>query len=181
MKSLLMIAYYFPPEGGAAVYRPLRFVRHLSRLGWRSAVITHGGRSHERYDPGLLESIPPDTDVVRVADGDLWQAVQARRAKRFEQRVQSGIARSALEAAHHRPARSFLRSLVRRTEAWLYYPDPARFWIGPAARAAAERCQAQRPDVLFVTGGPWSSFLVARKVFRLPACPTCSTFATRGR
>ncbi len=171
MKSLAMIAYYFPPEGGAAVYRPLRFVRRLASLGWHSAVVTHGGRRHERYNPGLMESVPPGTDVVRVADGDLWQAVQARRAKRFEQRVEAGIARTALDAAHQRPARSFLRGLVRRAEAWLYYPDPARFWIRPATRATVAVCRRKRPDVLLVTGGPWSSFLVARKASRLTGVP----------
>src|SRR5687768_9418694 len=40
MKSVLMIAYFFPPEGNAGVYRPLRFVRQLSKIGWSTAVVS---------------------------------------------------------------------------------------------------------------------------------------------
>ena len=39
MKSVVMIAYWFPPEGNAAVYRPLRFLRNLQPHGWEGHVI----------------------------------------------------------------------------------------------------------------------------------------------
>ena len=40
MKSVLMIAYGFPPEGNAGVYRPLRFLRESSvvRVAWTGDV-----------------------------------------------------------------------------------------------------------------------------------------------
>jgi glycosyltransferase involved in cell wall biosynthesis len=169
--SLVMIAYYFPPDGSAAVYRPLRFVRHLSRTGWHPIVITQNSGTHSRYDPGLLESVPKETEVVRVADGDIWQAIQARRASRFKRRIAAGTARAELEATHERPARSFLRGIVRRAEAWFYYPDSARAWIRPATRATVMMCRQKHPKVLLVTGGPWSSFLVAHKASQRTGVP----------
>ena len=39
MKSVLMIASWFPPEGNAAVYRPLRSLRNLPAYGWQGRVI----------------------------------------------------------------------------------------------------------------------------------------------
>ena len=53
-------------------------------MGWDPAVITLDGRSSDRYDPGLLESVPKEIEIVRVADRDIWQAIQARRASRFQ-------------------------------------------------------------------------------------------------
>jgi hypothetical protein len=171
MKSLVVIAYYFPPDGGAAVYRPLRFVRHLSEMGWRSTAITRGGGIYDRYDPGLMDAVPKETQVVRVADGDIWQAVQARRAERVEQRIAAGVPRAELAAKHQRPGRAFARSVVRRVEAWAYYPDLARRWIRPATKATVKVCREMRPDVLLVTGGPWSSFLVAHQAYQRTGVP----------
>jgi glycosyltransferase involved in cell wall biosynthesis len=169
--AVVMIAYYFPPDGGAAVYRPLRFVRRLTRMGWHCTVITQTGRSHDRYDPGLLESVPRDVEIVKVADRDIWQAIQARRARRFESRMAAGVARAESQAAHQRPLRAFVRSAVHRAEAWLYYPDPARFWIRPATEATVISCQKKRPKALIATGGPWSSFVVAHNASRRTGVP----------
>jgi len=171
MKSVVMIAYYFPPDGGAAVYRPLRFVRRLSKMGWHSTVITKSDGNHERFDPHLMDAVPTETKVVRVADIDPWRSIQARRAARFEERIKAAETPARLHAAHQRPARSFLRGVVRRAEAWLYYPDLARFWIRPATRAALETCRQHRPDAVLVTGGPWSSFLGAYRIFQRLGIP----------
>ena len=70
MKSVLMIAYYFPPEGSAGAYRPLRFVRHLSKKGWHISVITANPYRYERYDPDLLGLLPSETEIVRVRGHD---------------------------------------------------------------------------------------------------------------
>lgn len=169
--AVVMIAYYFPPDGGAGVYRPLRFVRHLPHLGWHSTVITQTGRAYDRYDPGLLESVSQDVDIVKVADRDIWQAIQARRARRFENRATGGVVQAESDAPYEWPFRAFLRSAVRRAEGWLYYPDTARFWIRPATEAAVNICQKKRPKALIATGGPWSSFVVAHNASRRTGVP----------
>lgn len=40
--SLLLIAWFFPPDGGAGSQRPASFARHLPALGWDIDVITRG-------------------------------------------------------------------------------------------------------------------------------------------
>ena len=70
MKSVIMIAYHFPPEGNAGSYRPLRFVRHLTAQDWQPTVITLKTDFYERYDPSLLSLVPNDVDVIRVANRD---------------------------------------------------------------------------------------------------------------
>ena len=54
VKSVVMIAYNFPPDGSAGVYRPLRFVRHLGSMGWKSTVVAADNKRQGRYDPGLF-------------------------------------------------------------------------------------------------------------------------------
>ena len=81
-----MIAHHFPPEGAAGVHRPLRFVRHLPKIGWRPVVIACEQAAYERYDPGLLGLVPPETEIRRVRAWDPWQALQAARVRRNETR-----------------------------------------------------------------------------------------------
>src|SRR5439155_14037326 len=86
MKSVLMIAYSFPPEGHAGAYRPLRFIRHLGSMGWRGSVISAGGTQFERYDPKLLADVPCDTEVTRVTSRDLWRSIQWKRSQRSQRK-----------------------------------------------------------------------------------------------
>ena len=48
MKSVVMIAYNFPPDGEAGTYRSLRFVRHLPHAGWQPTVIAAQKTRYER-------------------------------------------------------------------------------------------------------------------------------------
>src|SRR3954451_11082928 len=98
MKSVLMIAYWFPPEGNAAVYRPLRFLRNLPSFGWSGRVIASSGAQFERYDQGLLSQVPQGTEIIRAAEGDLWQAIQRRRSARLGKKMNEGAAAAAASA-----------------------------------------------------------------------------------
>lgn len=174
MKSVVMIAYSFPPEGHAGMHRPLRFVRHLTALGWSADVISSEiDRYSSRYDPGLLTMVPSDTKVIRVPRRDPWQAIQGWRGQRIQKRIASAPAETVkrLHAAQYVPVRSFIREVVRTVEAWCYHPDMAMCWIRPAVEAIVQICARKRPDVIWATGGPWSSFIVAQRASRRTGVP----------
>ena len=97
MRSVVMIAYFFPPEGSAGVYRPLRFLRHLPATGWRARVISLDTNFYERYDPDLLALVPSDTKVLRVRGRDPWQTIQAKRAKRNIEKLSSASAETVAQ------------------------------------------------------------------------------------
>src|SRR2546425_10771776 len=91
MQSVILIAYCFPPDGSAGVYRPLRFLRHLPTMGWSTSVIAAdlAPSGWTRYDPALLALVPSETEVVRVRGRDPWQAIQARRAQHMQKKLSS--------------------------------------------------------------------------------------------
>jgi hypothetical protein len=165
MKSVLMIAYYFPPEGNAGAYRPIRFVRHLPSFGWNPRVVTLKTETYERYDPALSRQIPQGVEVIRVANHDPWQALLVKRAKRAQEKLTKGSAEHTARTllAHQKPVRSCMRELVRSLEARLYHPDLAMGWIGGATRAIKRACKTQGSDVIWATAGPVSSFHVAER------------------
>ena len=106
MNSVVMIAYYFPPDGSAGVYRPLRFVRQLPGRGWHPSVVTVNGNGHARYDPQLMELVPEEIEVVRVPHRDIWQAIQAKRTARMRARIDNASPRESARVTEGTPSTS---------------------------------------------------------------------------
>jgi glycosyltransferase involved in cell wall biosynthesis len=173
MKSVLVIAYNFPPDGSAGVYRTLRFVKQLPPHGWLPTVITLESERYDRHDPALLDAIPKEVKVIRVRNKDPWQALQARRAQTMEKCIarSNGETAARIRSAHNMPMRSLLRQLVRTGEAWGYHPDLAMGWIRPAIKAALDICARRSPDVIYATAGPMSSFVVADRLSQKTGIP----------
>ena len=141
LRSVLIIAYHFPPLGGPGVQRTLGFARHLPAEGWRPTVVTSDGRGYWAQDPGLLDRLPTSVDVVRVPEGRVGQGIRAAR------RWLPARARPAIDRA-------------------LFVPDLQVTWAPAAARAALAAARREPPEVVFATGAPWSSLLVGRAVAR---------------
>ncbi len=162
-KSVLMISYFFPPEGNAGVYRPLRFLKELLRKGWCVTVVCCEPYQYERYDSKLLSQVPGDTDIVRVKGQDPWRAFQTWRGARVGHKLAGSSPEEARQvvAGHHASWRSKLRETIRIAEAWVYRPDIAMPWIRPAVAQIREACRRSRPNVIWATIGPLSAGVAA--------------------
>ncbi|HEY7870585.1 MAG TPA: glycosyltransferase [Methylomirabilota bacterium] len=67
MKSVLMVAFHYPPcAGTSGVHRTLSFSRYLPRHGWRPLVLSAHPRAYERRSDGQLGRIPDDAVVRRA-------------------------------------------------------------------------------------------------------------------
>lgn len=69
MRRLLLLAYFFPPIGGAGVQRNAKLARYLPRLGWEMTVVTGPGSPDYRWTPidnTMADEIPPTVEVRRV-------------------------------------------------------------------------------------------------------------------
>ena len=71
MKSLLMIAFHFPPlAGSSGIQRTLRFAKHLPQFGWHPTILTTHERAYERTSHDQLGDIPDGVEVVRAPAWD---------------------------------------------------------------------------------------------------------------
>ena len=69
MTRVLVLAYYFPPIGGAGAQRPAKLVRYLPEHGFESVVVTAPGAAGGQWTPRddeLLRDVPAGTEVLRV-------------------------------------------------------------------------------------------------------------------
>jgi glycosyltransferase involved in cell wall biosynthesis len=63
-----MVAYFFPPIGGAGVQRTLKFVKYLPDCDWKPIIVTPRHSQTRLIDTDLTAEIPPQTRIVRTAD-----------------------------------------------------------------------------------------------------------------
>ena len=66
-RTVLVLAYHFPPIGGAGVQRTVKFVKYLPEFGFWPVVVTTG--SDETWPPRdatLEREIPPGTPIYRT-------------------------------------------------------------------------------------------------------------------
>ncbi len=143
-----MLAYLFPPLGGAGVQRTLKFVRYLEPLGWDATVVTTRSRHYPARDPSLLDEIPASAQVIRTP---------------------------ALPVANWLSLVPYYLGL-KRVAAFFNWPDGGIGWMPFALAAALSRARRDRPDVIYSTSAPYGSHLVALIVARLTGVPWVADF-----
>ena len=65
MKRVLIITYYWPPNGGAGVYRWLKFSKYLPQHGWQPVIYTPENPELTAEDQALLTDIAPEVEVIK--------------------------------------------------------------------------------------------------------------------
>jgi glycosyltransferase involved in cell wall biosynthesis len=150
MKQLrvLIVSYVFPPVGGAGVQRVLKLVKYLPERGVQPTVLTAKDPSVPLQDMSLQRDVPAGLPVVRARTFEpaygakklAWQAAAATHAGSI-----AGLKRRVL-------------TLARK----LLLPDPQLLWLPAAHLAFASQLVGDEPaDVVFISGPPFSQFLLA--------------------
>jgi glycosyltransferase involved in cell wall biosynthesis len=144
---VLVVAYAFPPVGGAGVQRMLKLVKYLPEHGVMPSVLTVERPSVPVLDPSLLAEIPKDVTILRArtlepnySAKDLAWRAHADAPKKLAARPLRAVARLGRE---------------------LLVPDPQVLWLPGAARSLLHRLQSAREDVVLISGPPFSQFLLA--------------------
>ena len=147
-RRVLVLAYFFPPLGGAGVQRTLKFVKYLALIGWDATVISTRSRLYPARDPSLLEEVPETTRVIRT---------------------------SALPLAHWFSLVLY-RLRLRRLFAWVTWPDGGVGWLPFALWAGLRAVRRDRPKVIFSSSPPQSGHLAALVIHRLTGIPWVADF-----
>jgi glycosyltransferase involved in cell wall biosynthesis len=187
MKTVLMVAYYFPPVGGLAAagsQRALRFARHLPASGWRPVILTARESSYESYlsmDPDLAAAVPEAMTVIRTG---VWRGLTPLlHLKALVGRLRPGQGPTApLSGAASegpmapRDKRGWYGNLKDAITDLFEIPDEQVGWLAPAVRAGIRSIRRYEVDVIYATGRPWTALVVGVVLKRLTGKPLVVDF-----
>jgi glycosyltransferase involved in cell wall biosynthesis len=159
---VLIISYYFPPMGGPGVQRSVKFVKYLSRAGWDISVLTVRRPLLINHDESLSRDIPAGVSVVRTRYFDLGEHY----AKADMQKKTPASENPAPQTASASPAAETKPGFLQKMLSWikapirrlLTFPDRKAGWLIWAVPAALNIVWKKKPDVIYLSGDPFSSF-----------------------
>ncbi len=169
MKKVLIITYYWPPSGGIAVQRTLKFVKYLQEFGWTPIVYTVSNGEYPELDPSLARQVPGAVVVLRRPIWEPYQLYKFFTGKKSKSKVNRSNLRSKDKG-----------SITERFSFWirgnLFIPDTRRFWIRPSIKFLRKYLQEEKVDVIISTGPPHSTHMIAMEVSRALGIPWLADF-----
>ena len=150
-----MLAYHYPPLGGVAVMRVLRFTRYLAEFGYRPVVVCvqPSARLGEPRDPALIGEIRPGVEVHRIP---------CLEPENFSN-------------SWDQPGEKILRNLFKTFD-FLLVPDDRALWIGPASSKLRSLAKATGASLLWATAQPFSSLVAATRASHATGLPLVVDF-----
>jgi len=169
MKTVLVIAYHFPPGGGPGVQRVLKHVTYLRESGWRPVVLTVENGDFPARDESLLAKIPSDVTVVRVPilePYDLYRRFMGNKSAAIDVNVNKA-------SSEQRGWKEHVTNWIRAT---LFIPDARVGWLLTAVKKGMEMVEEHHVDAIYSSSPPYTCALIARSIKRKTGLPWVAGF-----
>lgn len=158
MKKVLIITYYWPPGGGAGVYRWLKMSKYLPEYGWQPVIYTADNADYPVVDNTLNEEVRNDITVLRHKIFEPYQLYRLFTGKKKEDKIHSGLM----------DGDSTKMSLTKKIAVWIrgniFIPDARKFWIKPSVKYLSAYLKDHPVDAIISTGPPHTTHLIAKGV-----------------
>ncbi len=159
-KRVLLVAYLFPPTGGAGVQRAAKFVKYLPQHGWSPSVLTVSNPSVPVFDDSLTADIADGTIIRRAKTLEPGYALkQAVSASQEQQNCKPSFVKRTI------------KNVARAAGNFVLQPDSQILWLPDAIREGLRLLDEIHHDAIMVTAPPYSSFLVGATLSRRTGIP----------
>ncbi|HTH55602.1 MAG TPA: glycosyltransferase [Cyclobacteriaceae bacterium] len=166
-KRVLVITYYWPPAGGIAVQRWVKFCKYLSEYGWQPIVFTVSNGHYQLTDNSMAHDVEHLT-VIRRPILEPYRLYQ----------IFAGKKTGNLNPDEIRPDESV--SLLKKISVWIrsnfFIPDARRFWIKPSIHYLTGFLAKNKVDAIISTGPPHSAHLIALGLKKKTGLPWLADF-----
>ena len=180
MKKVLIITFYFPPAATAAIHRILGFSKYLPDFGWEPIILTV---KKKYYDEKILTYDTTDEvsdNLLIYKTGmigwvrDLLKIIRyLLKTKGFTKEKQNiNIIKDNSKLIKNNK----LKALLKLLKQLIMLPDDKIWWAPMAILKALSINSRHRFDVIFTTGGPFSTHLIGLYVSRLLNKPWIADF-----
>ena len=147
-RTLLMVAYDFPPLGVASVHRNLSIVKHFASMGWRVIVLTvkEDQKIFSLYDWSLMKSVPESvivvrTDLLEPYDNKMHHLIMGTRRKftRSKSHVNCSV-----RPSYFNKLRKYVGNFIHSC----MIPDRFMGWIPYAINGGIKIIKTYQPDLI---------------------------------
>lgn len=196
-RTVLVLTYRWPPQGGGGVQRTLKLVKYLSQLGWRPVVHTVANPYSRLWDPTLQHEVPPEATVYRTPTVE-YESLRTGATKLGSKVVRSlrGGSKAKSGGAAARGARPpgapagedergtregrRKRGMAGQVEDWIWsrvlIPDPQIVWTAAAYLSGLYIAAREKPDVLYSSSPPNSLNVLALALAKRLGLPWVADF-----
>lgn len=154
MKRVLIITYYWPPNGGAGVYRWLKLSKLLPEHGWQPVIYTPSNPEVIADDPGLLKDVRSDIEIVKRPITEPFNLYKRFTGRSTKENVQVGFLNEKKQGGWKEDFALWVRSNF-------FIPDARVWWVRPSVKFLKEYLKQHPVDAIISTGPPHSMHLIA--------------------
>ena len=158
MKTVLLIAFFYPPMTNIGAQRPYRIAKYLPACAWTPIVLTV---KQARQTPLGISTVQTDyRDVVGLL----------KRAAGFN--ATAGLHEQlGLVVPKQFAYRGWKGKIIRSAKDLIAYPDEQKGWRSYAVRAAVELLRTTQVDAIVSTSAPVTCHLIAARLKRIVRIP----------
>lgn len=166
-KKVLFLSYYFPPAGGSAVQRCLKFAKYLPEYGWEPHVLTARAKDIFLRDDSLMDQIPSRVKVYRTPAPDLYG-------------IYSGGGKRAVDLGAISTSKAGKGSWIQKLALWIrrsfFIPDARIGWLPFAFFKGLQIIRKEKIDIIFATSPPFTTALIGHLLSTFSSIPWVSDY-----
>ncbi|MEO8590489.1 MAG: glycosyltransferase [Flavobacteriales bacterium] len=159
MRRVLIITYYWPPNGGAGVYRWLKFSKYLPGYGWKPVVYTPSNPELTADDPGLLRDVHPDVELVKQPISEPYTMYKRLTGRKADEKVETAF-------LSERKRKSWRDDLALWVRSNFFVPDARVGWVRPSVAFLKAYLKEHPVEAIITTGPPHSMHLIGLELKR---------------
>ncbi|MBL4938125.1 glycosyltransferase family 4 protein [Clostridium sp. YIM B02515] len=165
MRNILMIAYYYPPLGGAGVQRTLKFSKFLSKMGYNISVLTVLNDSNTIKDDSMTLEVIDGIKVYRAKQGK-YISLSSNISKNKESKLYIRHDNLSSDKSVNIKIKNVIKNIFKKIYANINIPDDKISWRKDAVRLGLEIIHQNSIDIIYSTSGPYTSHLIAYELKR---------------
>lgn len=159
MKNILIIAYYYPPIGGAGVQRTSKFAKYLCKLGYNVHVLT----VNENVDDIIDETLKNDIiDGIKVHRTPIDEYKTLGKIKKIFNKQAEENTRKTNDT--NKATNNTIKKFLKNIKNLMFLPDDKKGWIKYALPKAEKIIKENDIDIIYTTSYPYSAHIIGDKL-----------------
>ena len=166
MKNILIVAYVYPPLGGAGVQRTLKFAKFLKKFGYNVNVLTVNNEKSTIKDESLKAESTDGIKVFRAMQREnfIVNTIANRNithVKTVKPENKEDIIKKTSEITLKSKVKRKIKKILLNIYRNMYIPDDKISWKKDAVELGLRIIKEEKIDIIYSTSAPYTGHLIA--------------------